>query len=52
MSAGPFEIAPASLRFRVALAQVVPLAAGSGCSLDVAPQASARAWLPGPEAGP
>jgi hypothetical protein len=54
VSAGPFELASGSLRFRVALAQVVPLGGRLWVLLDVGAEAGpARAsGRPKPEAGP
>ena len=52
VSAGPFEIAPSSLRFRVGLAQVVALGGRLWVLLDVSAAPAARRAAPRPEAGP
>jgi hypothetical protein len=52
MSAGPFEIAPSSLRFSVGLAQVVALGGRLWVLLDVSAAPGPRSAFARPEAGP
>ena len=52
VSAGPFEIAPASLRFSVGLAQVVPLGGRLWVLLDVSAGPGPRGVSGRPKAGP